>query len=183
MQLTPEFKAAISKLPDAEKDKLLFRLLKKDSDLCQRLQFELVEQCDTLQERREQLVASINTQAGYDPYSPGYLMMDMRALNAEITRHVKYTKDKEGEIQLTLLLLRRFLEAHHAFIVAYLYRAQTLQDYLVKRTQFVLQKLAKVHEDLYIEYEEDVNYILQQLHEHVAPQQTQKAKLPKRWHE
>ncbi|MHA6247516.1 hypothetical protein ACXYMU_06240 [Pontibacter sp. CAU 1760] len=181
MQLSPEFKKAISSLPDTEKDKLLFRLLKKDDALCQRLQYELVEQGDTLQERREQLMAAINTQAEFDPYSPGYLMMDMRVLNAEITRHVKYTKDKEGEIQLTLLLLRRFLQAHHAFIVAHLYRAQTLQDYLIKRMQFVLQKLSNVHEDFYIEYAEDVNYILQQLHERIAPPQAAKAKLPKHW--
>lgn len=181
MQLPTELKKAISNLTDAEKDKLLFRLLKKDSVLCQRLQYELVEKGDTLQERREQLIAAINRQAAENPYSPGYLMMDMRALNAEITRHVKYTKDNEGEIQLTLFLLHRFLEAHHAFIVAHLYRAQTLQDYLIKRMQFVLQKLSKVHEDLNIEYAEDVNYVLQQLHEHIAPPQAAKAKLPKQW--
>ena len=181
MQLTSEFKEAISHLPSAEKDKLLFRLLKKDPDLCQRLQFELVEQGDTLQERRDAVAAAIKKQVKYEPYSPGYLMMDLRALNGEITRHVKYTRDKEGEIQLTLLLLRRYLEEHLAFIVAHLYRADTLQDYLVKRTQFVLQKLSKLHEDLYIEYEADVNYILQTLHHKVAPIHAHKAKLPREW--
>lgn len=181
MQFSSEFKTAISSLSHAEKDKLLFRLLKKDPDLCQRLHFELVEQGDTLQERREAVAEQIRQVARYDPYSPGYLMMDMRALNGVITRHVKYTKDKEGEVQLTLLLLRHSLEAHFDFIVAHLYRADTLQDYLVKRMQFVLQKLAKLHEDLYVEYEPDVNYVLQQLHGKVAPAQASKAKLPKKW--
>ena len=105
----------------------------------------------------------------------------MRSLSGNINRHVKYTKDKEGEIQLTLLLLRRFLEEHLEFIVAYLYRADTLQDYLVKRMQVILQKLGKLHEDLYVEYETDVNYMLQQLHQKVAPTQAQKAKLPREW--
>ncbi|MBF9254209.1 hypothetical protein I2I11_12965 [Pontibacter sp. 172403-2] len=181
MQFTTEFKTAISRLPGAEKDKLLFRLLKKDPDLCNRLQFELVEQGDTLQQRREAVEQEINKLASYDLYSPGYLMMDMRSLNSLITRHVKYTKDKEGEIQLTLLLLRLTLQTHLDFIVAHLYRADTLQDYLVKRMQFVLHKLAKLHEDLYVEYEADANYVLQQLHSKVAPLQAQKAKLPRNW--
>jgi len=181
MQFSAEFKTAISQLSGAEKDKLLFRLLKKDPDLCNRLQFELVEQGDSLQQRREAVEKEINKLAKYDPYSPGYLMMDIRGLNGLITRHVKYTKDKEGEIQLTLLLLRIALETHLDFIIAHLYRADTLQDYLVKRMQFVLQKLAKLHEDLYVEYEDDVNYILQQLHQKVAILQAQKAKLPKSW--
>ncbi|WP_162051886.1 hypothetical protein [Pontibacter pamirensis] len=181
MQLTSEFKEAISQLPHKEKDKLLFRLLKKDPDLCQRLQFELVEQGETLQERREAVAKLIAQQVKYEAYSPGYLMMDMRSLSGDITRHVKYTKDKEGEIQLTLLLLRRYLEEHLDFIMAYLYRADTLQDYLVKRMQVVLQKLSKLHEDLYVEYEADVNYVLQQLHQKVAPIQAQKAKLPREW--
>jgi len=181
MQLTAAFKTAISQLSGTEKDKLLFRLLKKDPDLCNRLQFELVEQGDTLRQRREAVEKEINKLAKYEPYSPGYLMMDMRSLNGLITRHVKYTKDKEGEIQLTLLLLRTALEKHLDFIIAYLYRADTLQDYLVKRMQFVLQKLAKLHEDLYVEYEADVNYVLQQLHSKVAILQAQKAKLPKTW--
>lgn len=181
MQLSNDLKTAVSSLPPKEKDKLLFRLLKKDPDLCQRLQFELVEQGETLQQRREEIQSEIEKQAKLDPYSPGYLMMDMRALNAEITRHVKYTKDKEGDIQLTLHLLRCFLEAHLGFIVTYLYRADTLQEYLVKRMQATLQKLTKMHEDLYIEYEADINYVLHELHSQVAPIQAHKAKLPKSW--
>lgn len=181
MQLTSEFKEAIANLPHKEKDKLLFRLLKKDSDLCQRLQFELVEQGDTLQQRREAVAAGIERQVKFEAYSPSYLMMDMRYLSGDITRHVKYTKDKEGEIQLILLLLRRYLEEHLNFIVAYLYRADTLQDYLVKRMQVVLQKLSKLHEDIYVEYEADVIFIFQRLHQEVAPTQAQKARLPKEW--
>ena len=38
-----EFKTAIENLPSTEKDKLIFRLLKKDLDLVNRLYFELVD--------------------------------------------------------------------------------------------------------------------------------------------
>lgn len=181
MSLSAELKDAISKLPHKEKDKLLFRLIRKDKALCERLQFELVEQGDTLQQRRDEVADKIKKVVTFDPYSPGYLMMDMRSLSGEITRHVTYTKDKDGEITLTLLLLRVFVETHLDFIRAHLYRAESLQEYLVKRMQVILQKLSKMHEDMYVEYEDDVNYILEQLHQKVAPIQSNKAKLPKTW--
>ncbi|WP_114783193.1 hypothetical protein [Botryobacter ruber] len=180
MQISAELKKAISNLSHTEKDKLLFRLLKLNPDLINRLQYELVEQGESLQERREEVAKQIKQVAQWEPYSPGYLMMDMRSLNAEITRHVKYTKDKEGEIQLTLLLLRVFLEQHLKFIVNNLHRADTLQQYLVKRMQVVLEKLSKMHEDLYLEYEADVNYILEKLHTKVAPKRAENT-LPKHW--
>ena len=43
MKFSPEFKAAISDLPSAEKDKLIFRLLKKDENLANRIYFELLD--------------------------------------------------------------------------------------------------------------------------------------------
>ncbi|WP_187261568.1 hypothetical protein [Pontibacter beigongshangensis] len=180
MAITPELKKAVSALPHAEKDKLLFRLLKLNPDLVERLQFELVEQGDSLQQRRDEVEKYIDVMVRQQPYSPGYLMMDLRSANAEITRHVKYTKDKEGEIQLTLHMLRHCLELHTDFIVANLYRADTLQTYLVKRLQVVLQKLGKLHEDLYVEYEADVNYVLGKLHEKIAPRLAAQH-LPKSW--
>ncbi|TXK51866.1 hypothetical protein FVR03_02730 [Pontibacter qinzhouensis] len=180
--ISPELKQAISSLSHSEKDKLLYRLLKLNPDLVERLQFELVEQGDSLMQRREELTSRINDMLAYEPYSPGYLMMDLRSLNGEITRHVKHTKDKEGEIQLTLYMLRQCLELHGAFIVTHLYRADTLQNYLIKRMEAVLQKLRKMHEDLYVEYEADVTYILKQLHEKIAPKLAKKS-LPEHWPE
>jgi hypothetical protein len=42
-KLPDELKAAISKMPDKEKDKLLFRLIAKEEALINRLTFELLE--------------------------------------------------------------------------------------------------------------------------------------------
>ena len=181
MSLSTELKQAISHLPSAEKDKLLFRLLRKDPDMCQRLYFELVEEGDSLAPRREEIQAEMQRILKFDPYSPGYLMMDLRTLNGTITRHVKHTRDKQGEIHLTLYMLRSCLELHGAFIIAHLHRADSLQNYLVKRLETVLEKLSKIHQDLFVEYEADVNYLLTQLHTRIAPIHAHKAKLPKQW--
>ena len=46
-KLSKKLKEAISNLPDSEKDKLLFKLLPKDQPLCEKLEFELLEQGQT----------------------------------------------------------------------------------------------------------------------------------------
>ena len=51
MVFSREFKQALSALPSAEKDKLLFRLLKKDLELANRLEFELLSEESTEQKR------------------------------------------------------------------------------------------------------------------------------------
>ena len=52
MTFDPEFKKALQLLPEKEKDKLILRLLKRDLQLANRLQFELVE-TDSVQDKRE----------------------------------------------------------------------------------------------------------------------------------
>ena len=51
-----EFKKAIQELPNTEKDKLIFRLLKRDLDLANRLHFELVDTETVEEKRRESLL-------------------------------------------------------------------------------------------------------------------------------
>ena len=97
-----EFKKAIQELPSNEKDKLIFRLLKRDLDLANRLHFELVD-TETVEEKRIAFETEILKKINYFSerfYSVGYLLQDTRFLSGEITNHVKITKDKFGEISL-----------------------------------------------------------------------------------
>ncbi len=50
--LEPDLKQAIVRMPGVEKDKLLLRLIAKDATLSEKLQFELVERGQTIDERR-----------------------------------------------------------------------------------------------------------------------------------
>jgi len=54
MTFEPEFKKALHLLSDADKDKLILRLLKHDLNLANQLLFELVA-TDSVEDRREKL--------------------------------------------------------------------------------------------------------------------------------
>ncbi|MGZ0015587.1 hypothetical protein [Yeosuana sp. AK3] len=114
-----EFKEAISQLPSKEKDKLIFRLLKKDLALANRLLFELVS-TNTVDEERQKIEKRIKQrvqQITNTFYSVGYLNMDVRYLSGEISEHVHRTKDKFGEVSLNLLLLTEVLHKNHLNIL------------------------------------------------------------------
>ena len=97
-KLEKDLQEAILSMPQKEKDKLLLKLIAKDDVLIQQLEFTLVEGGSTVEYRRDEVKNAIDKLYQTDRYSSGYLMMDMRYINGDITRHVKVTKDKYVEI-------------------------------------------------------------------------------------
>ncbi len=158
--LPPELKKAISDLSHAEKDKLLFRLLPKEPALVEKLNFELLDDGENEEERRSDLAKAIRAhlRAGVPHfYSPGYLLLDLRALSGDITRHVKTTKDKYGEVELTFLLLNEGIgPLRKQLAAATPGKARTLNDYVVKRTLKLFTLLEKLHPDYLIDFEDDM---------------------------
>ncbi|HEX8529834.1 MAG TPA: hypothetical protein VF646_07415, partial [Cytophagales bacterium] len=153
----------------------------KDAKLCQKLEYELLEEGTSLQERRTDIRAAIDQLAVGQHYSPGWLMMDMRGVNGMITAHVKTTKDKMGEIALTLYLLNRVYDEQMPHLAKYSSRSDTLAAYVAKRTQFIVQKLEKLHPDYYIEFEEDVNKLLTRVHTTAPATYAKELHLPRQW--
>ncbi|MFT5914629.1 MAG: hypothetical protein ACJAWV_001335 [Flammeovirgaceae bacterium] len=160
MKLSDELKTAISQLPDKEKDKLLFRLIPKNSDLVAQLEFKLLEDGNTAEIRREELkellqrslVLSVNRY-----YSPGILMMDLRSMSGAITHHVKTTKDKVGEVELNLLMLNHVLEnCRNELQNANARKIQKFDEYVVKRAIKIMTLVEKIHEDYKIEFEDSI---------------------------
>ncbi len=179
--LSPELKKAIKNLKPDEKDKLLFRLLPKNPDLLRRLEYELLEQGETMELRREELAEAIRKMVDQKMYTPGHLMMEMRSVSGDITRHVKTTKDKYGEVYLNLLLMLETLEKHQDFIRKNLRKAGTFLEYVLKRTATVLEKAQKLHPDLHVEFEDDLNRLLNLLHHEVTPGLADDYKIPRRF--
>ena len=160
IKLPDELKKAISLMPDREKDKLLFRLIAKDPMLAEQLVFKLLEGGESTEDRRADLRQSIEKHyEDYRPYfhSPGYLLLEMRYLSGRITEHVRTTRDKYGEVELTFLLLIRPLELFGKLIrQASSRRSQTLNQYVVNRTIKLLSLLEKLHEDHHLDFQESL---------------------------
>lgn len=91
-------------------------------------------------------------------------MMGMRDWNGDITRFVKITKDKLGEIILTATLINSAFQVQADMLATSENRAETFAEYVVKKADFVLKKIEKMHEDYYLEFRDDVNKMLAFIH-------------------
>lgn len=157
-------KAAIVRMPVKEKDKLLLRLVAKDDKLVRRLIFELLEGGETRDERADELRQQIITNLpkyGSSFVTPGYLLLDLRHWSARINEHVQATKDKAGEVSLSVFLLAESFRRHDEMLKRYPdRRSDTFAPYVVKRTASLLKKAEKLHEDYFIEFRRDLNELL-----------------------
>lgn len=162
MLFDPEFVKALHLLSDKEKDKLILRLLKYDLQLANRLRFELVD-TDSVEDKRAQMRKRVIQRIQWATeryYSAGYLLMDVREISGEINQHVSITKDKVGEISLNCLMLRQLLELNNQRIASETYgKAYTLCIYIVARLFKLLMLIQKQHEDLHLEFREDIETI------------------------
>lgn len=158
----PEFVKALHLLSDKEKDKLILRLLKYDLQLATRLRFELID-TDSVEDKRAQTrdwVVKRMKWATERYYSTGYLLMDVREISGSINEHVSITKDKVGEISLNCLMLRQLLELNNQRIASETYgKAYTLCVYMVARLFKIFMLIQKQHEDLHLEFREDIETI------------------------
>lgn len=159
MRFSKEFKESLSDLPSKEKDRLLFRLLKKDPILAERLHFELVSG-RSVDEQREIVKAKLaemidNATEGY--YSPGYLNMDIRYMGGEITLHLKTTQDKFGEVQLNLYMLNEILERNRdRMLEAPPGRVHKLCVAIIARAYKIMGLTVKLHEDYWADLQDDL---------------------------
>ena len=168
IKLTDQLKWAIVTMPGEEKDKLLLRLISKDNMLVKKLHHQLLEDDNNMLEQREEILGKIKVALDNYKYrlTPGELMMTMRGYNATIGYHVKVTKDKIGEIELTIALVNTAFGKNKTMLHESQKRASTFAEYVAKKAVFVLQKLAKIHEDLQADYEKDVNVMLAYIYDY-----------------
>lgn len=160
--ISKELKKAIQELPSAEKDKLIFRLLRKDVDLAERLNFELVD-IETAEDKRiafEIVMLKKIAQFSDRFYSIGYLLQDIRYTSGDINHHVKITKDKFGEISLNMKMLIQVLKINNQRIQKEKYSTTyTLCIYIIARAFKILLLIKAVDDDYFIEFKEDLSLL------------------------
>ncbi|MDR0873328.1 MAG: hypothetical protein LBN27_07685 [Prevotellaceae bacterium] len=164
MNFDKEFKEAIIRLPSREKNKLIFRLLKYDLDLANRLYFELISG-DSKEDRRKQAkkavtnnINAVKEHIRYD--NPRIMLIYMRETSEIINEHIKITKDKYGEIELQIFMVKEFLTLYNDNFKDYpAEKSHKLNVYFVSRMFKILILLKKMHEDLMIDFADDLETI------------------------
>jgi hypothetical protein len=174
---------AILAMPQAEKDKLLLRLIIKQPLLVEQLEHKLLGDAEDTLSRREEIREAIKKMAGYTHYeTPGWLMMAMRDQSGDIGRHVKVTKDKIGEPLLLLALVNEVFRNQKRLLTEKANRAEKFAEYAVKKAETIVSKLEKIHPDYYTELEDEVNEMLTSIHNYPPCQRPLRATpLPKKW--
>ncbi|MET4083519.1 hypothetical protein ABIB40_003491 [Pedobacter sp. UYP30] len=175
-----DLKEAITALPAKEKDKLLLRLVAKDKILTEHLHFKLLETELDLDARKEAIRHEIEKIIdNIQQVSYRDALYYLRHLTASINHFFKITKDAFGEAELKLLLLNSmplsFNSPH--------YRGKDFgfqfAVYFVKSTDAVVKKVQKLHEDLQFDLAEDVNKLLNKIHDSHLAKGAEYIQLPK----
>ncbi len=151
MEYSKEFKQALSAFTSTEKDKLIFRLLRKDKILSQKLYFELIdpENTDHKREQMETYITQTVSAAAKSIRNPKLFLQLIRKVSAKITEHVKITTDKFGEVSLNLLLIAEILKQPQRHGDAY-----KLHIYLINKTLRMLTLTVKLDPDYFIDLSE-----------------------------
>ena len=181
MAISKDLKEAIVMMPQKEKDKTLLRLIAKDEILMLRLEFELLELGETLQSRRDEIRTRILKIAKMRHDTPGWMMMDMRSLSGDIGQHVKITKDKYGDIELNLFMLNAFFDLQLNHLSVYNSKSDSCAEYIAKKTVTILKNASKLEEDYFIEFEADINKLLERVHSYCPKSYARDLKIQKTW--
>ena len=167
MEYSKEFKQALSEFSSIEKDRLIFRLLKKDKLLSKKLYFELIDP-ETTDQKRDQMEENVTEKvASAARYigNPKYYLSTIRTISAEITKHVKVTSDKFGEVYLNLFLVDQILENNDSFAQQRFDNVYKLYIYLINKIVRALLLIKKIDEDYWMEFDEILGKIDDKVHE------------------
>ncbi len=167
MEYSKEFKYALSQFSSLEKDRLIFRLLKKDKLLSKKLYFELIDEetTDDKRNQMERVVIDRVLQASKHLSNPKYFLMLIRKLSAEITEHVKVTTDKFGDVSLNLLLVNETLKNTTKLNTQRYDAVYKLHIYLLNKIVKALLLIKKLNEDYWMEFDSQLNSIEKAVHQ------------------
>ncbi|KAA0129164.1 deoxyuridine 5'-triphosphate nucleotidohydrolase [Chryseobacterium sp. SN22] len=156
MEYSKEFKAALSNFSSVEKDRLIFRLLKKDKLLSKKLYFELIdlETTDNKRDAMEEIVHEKVLLASKYISNQKYFLTIIRKISAEITEHVKITTDKFGEVSLNILLMNEILKHNEDLSRQRFDNVYKLYLYLINKTVRALLLTRKLDADYWMEIDE-----------------------------
>lgn len=160
-KIEESLKKAVVDLPPKEKDKLIFKLLRKDEKLAKKLFFELVS-TDSVEQRRNNasnLITEYFDRIKKYSISDEGILSSLRTMSSQISEHLYTTKDKYGEITLKIQTLNELfsINAQRYNVDSYSLSTEKLFKYIVARLYNLAILIKAFHPDYYIDFQENLN--------------------------
>ena len=160
-----DFKKALARLSEKEKEALLLRAVRRDAELYDTFSFELLPDVtlESVYEASADRIHELFNVAVTGRLLNRSLVQALRGAKEETARARRVTKSRQLEIDLGMYTLRLIFENYtgqfdshfQGFFVATARLARRLAQAIVK----------DLHEDLWLEYKPELDSFLRQLHE------------------
>ncbi|AMJ64944.1 hypothetical protein [Hymenobacter sp. PAMC 26628] len=160
----PEFKKALKRLGEAEKEALLLRAVRRDAELYETFRFELLADVSLaqIQEETSDRIHELFNLAVSGRLLNRSLVKALRASVQEAARARRITKSKQLEIDLLAYTLRLCLDHYSGqFDSVYDGFYKAVARLAARLPALILKHL---HEDLWVEYKPDLDDVLKDLH-------------------
>ncbi len=179
--ISAALKKAILELPAKEKDKLLLRLVGKNSILIEQLEFRLLEESLSTEWRRDLIKKQYEEVLSQKMVYSKELFQCFKTQIAAVTRHVKVCGDKYGEIELTLHMLLQTFEKKAQFLKQLNKNNDKLCHNIVRKTNSLLKKMEAIDDELRLDFMKNVEAVLEKIHQHATLFYALKYQLPQKY--
>ena len=162
---TADFKKALARLPDKDKESLLLRAVRRDAELYDTFAYELLPDVtlETLYEQAADRIHELFQVAVTGRLLNRSLVKALREANKEAARARRVTKSKQLEVDLGLYALRLIFDNYTGQFDSVYAGFYTGTARLAARlTQLITKHL---HQDLWLEYQAELDGFLTGLHE------------------
>ena len=158
-----DFKKAINRLSDKEKETLLLRAARRDAELYDTLSFELLSDVtiETVFEESSDRIHELFAVGATGRLLNRSLTKALQKATKEVARAKRVTKDKRLEIDLNLYMLRLIFDNYTGQFDSVYGGFYTATARLAARTTQLIT--SNLHEDLWLEYKSDIDEFLGQL--------------------
>lgn len=159
-----EFKRAIKQLSVKELEDLLLKAVRRDAELYDLVRYEILPDVDlrVVQDEHAERISELLQKANGRVMNRA-LARALGKAAKEVARAKRITKDKRLEVELNMFTLRLVLDEYPSYFDGYFHLFYVATVRLLLRTAKLIPKL---HEDLWLEYQDEFNDMLGTLRAH-----------------
>lgn len=159
-----DFKKALKRLSESEKETLLLRAVRRDAELYETYRFELLADVtlSQVQEETADRIHELFKVAVTGRLLNRSLVKALRASVQEAARARRITKNKQLEVDLLVYILRQCIDNYSGQFDSVYEGFFNATARLAGRLPALVLK--SLHEDLWVEYKSDLDEILKELH-------------------